>query len=159
RQFMAEGHGSERTDVFYNDFALVGPGADPAGLRQARTLPAVMAALSQGKASFVSRGDDSGTHKKEQALWRAADLTPQGAWYLSAGAGQPACLRMASERSAYTLSDRGSFLALARTLRLRILYQGGAELRNPYAVIVVTPQRPPNVNVAGARRFAAFLTE
>src|SRR5262249_26268452 len=81
RQFMAEGHGSERTDVFYNDFVLVGPAADPAGLRRARTLPAAMAALSQGKAPFVSRGDDSGTHKKEQALWRAANLSPQGAWY------------------------------------------------------------------------------
>lgn len=155
--FMKEGHGAERKPVFYNDFVLVGPAADPAGVREARAPGAALTAISRSGALFISRGDDSGTHKKEQALWKEAGLTPQGKWYVSAGAGMAEALRMASEREAYTLSDRGTYLALSRTLRLKVLFQGGESLRNPYAVITVSPTRHPTVNAAAARRFEAFL--
>lgn len=157
RQFVAEGHGIERRPVFYNDFVLVGPAADPAGVRSTKSAVAALKAIAAVGAVFVSRGDDSGTHKKEQALWKAAGITPTGSWYLSAGSGMAAVLRMASERSAYTLTDRGTYLALRRTRQLQVMFEGGAELRNPYAVIVVNPRRHPRVNSTGARRFAAFL--
>jgi tungstate transport system substrate-binding protein len=157
RQFVAEGHGIERRPVFYNDFVLVGPAADPAGVRRTKSAAAALQAMAAAGAVFVSRGDDSGTHKKEQALWKAAGITPSGSWYLSAGSGMAAVLRMASERRAYTLTDRGTYLALRRTLQLQVAFEGGAALRNPYAVIVVSPRRHPRVNSTGARRFAAFL--
>src|SRR5207247_2204741 len=143
KQFMAEGHGIERRPVFYNDFVLDGPADDPAHVRAARSPAAAMAAIAQAHALFISRGDDSGTQKKELALWRSAGITPAGSWYLSAGAGMAEDLRMAAERRAYTLSDRGTYLALARSLRLAILFQGDPSLRNPYAVICVNPRRHP----------------
>ncbi|HEU4753291.1 MAG TPA: substrate-binding domain-containing protein [Armatimonadota bacterium] len=157
KQFVAEGHGIERKDLFYNDFVVVGPAADPAGVGRQKSLSGLMAALAAGAAPFISRGDDSGTHKKEQALWKQAGLQPSGPWYLSAGAGQAEALRMASERGAYVLTDRGSYLALAKTLRLRLLFRGDPALRNPYAVIVVNPAKHPGVNVEGARHFSAYL--
>jgi tungstate transport system substrate-binding protein len=157
RQFVQQGHGVERKPVFYNDFVLVGPAGDPARVRQANSAPAALKAIAGAEAFFVSRGDDSGTHKKEQALWRTAGVNPAGRWYLSAGAGMAEALRMASERQAYTLSDRGTYLSLRNTLELQILHAGDAALQNPYAVITVSPRRHPHVNTAGARRFAAFL--
>jgi tungstate transport system substrate-binding protein len=97
------------------------------------------------------------THKKEQALWKSAGIAPGGHWYLSAGSGMAEALRMAAERRAYTLTDRGTYLALSRTLPLQVVFEGGPALRNSYAVICVNPQRHPGVNIAGARQFAAFL--
>jgi ABC-type tungstate transport system permease subunit len=138
---------------------VVGPAADPSGVKRARSLTAALSALSAGKAPFVSRGDDSGTHKKEQALWKTAGIQPKGTWYLSAGAGQAESLRMASERGAYALTDRGSYLALARTLRLQVMFQADPALRNPYALILVNPAKHPAVNAAGARQFSRFLLE
>jgi tungstate transport system substrate-binding protein len=157
QQFVAEGHGIERRPVFYNDFVLLGPAADPAGVRSTRSITAALKGIAGARATFISRGDDSGTHKKEQALWKEAGVTPSGGWYRSAGAGMAEALRMGSELGAYTLSDRGTYLALARTLHLSVLFEGGAALQNPYAVIVVNPRQHPGVNVAGARRFAAYL--
>ena len=156
-EFVAKGDGIERKPVFYNDFVLVGPEHDPAGVRKANTASAALTAIAQGRHLFVSRGDDSGTHKKEQALWEKAGITPKGGGYLSAGAGMAEALRMASERKAYTVTDRGTYLALAQTLQLQVLSQGDESLKNPYAVLVVNPKRHPNVNTAGARRFSEFL--
>lgn len=157
RKFVAEGHGSERRAVFYNDFVLVGPPPDPARVKGSASAALALQRIAQAKAVFVSRGDDSGTHKKEQALWRSAGIPPRWSGYLSAGAGMAEALRIASERRGYTLSDRGTYLALAGTLELAVLYQGGLALRNPYAAIVVSPERHPGVNREGARRFVAFL--
>lgn len=156
-QFLAEGQGIERRPVFYNDFVLLGPAADPARVHAAKNAAAAMAAIARAHETFVSRGDDSGTHKKELSLWQRAGIQPAGNWYLSAGAGMAAVLRMAAERGAYTLSDRGTYLALSRMLRLQVLFQGDPVLRNPYAVMCVNPRRHPAVNIAGARQFAAFL--
>lgn len=159
RKFMDEGHGESRKRVFYNDFVLVGPEEDPARVRKAGSLTAAMAAIARPQGAFISRGDDSGTHQKEQALWKLAGREPEGKWYLSAGAGMAEALRMASEKRAYTLADRGTFLALSRTLKLRVLYEGSPDLRNPYTVIVVNPGKHPGVNAVGARRLAAFLLQ
>jgi tungstate transport system substrate-binding protein len=156
-KFMAEGHGIERRPVFYNDFVLVGPAEDPAHVRHARTAAAAIKAIALAQSTFVSRGDDSGTYKKEQALWKSAGISPGGRSYLSAGSGMAEALRMAAERQAYTLSDRGTYLALSRTLPLQVVFEGGQALRNPYAVICGNPQRHFGVNIAGARQFAAFL--
>jgi tungstate transport system substrate-binding protein len=159
QQFVTEGHGIEHRPVFYNDFVLAGPTADPAGIRSSRSITAALKAIAAAGATFISRGDDSGTHKKEQALWKKAGVTPSGGWYRSAGAGMAEALRMGSELGAYTLTDRGTYLALSRTLRLSVVFQGGTALQNPYAVIVVNPRRHPGVNVAGARRFVQFLLQ
>jgi tungstate transport system substrate-binding protein len=110
-QFMAEGFGSERRPVMHNDFVLVGPPADPAGVKGQASAAAAFARIARARAPFVSRGDESGTHQKEKAVWRAAGIEPGGDWYVRAGGGMGQVLRMATEKRAYTLSDRGTFLA------------------------------------------------
>ena len=155
--FMREGHGLERRAVMHNDFVIVGPPDDPADVRD---LPAAeaMRRIAQSHALFISRGDDSGTHKKEQELWKAASITPEGAWYQASGQGMGATLQIASEKGAYTLTDRGTFLNMRAVLNLEVLVEGDPVLFNPYHVIVVNPERHPAVNVEGARAFADFLT-
>ncbi len=159
QKFVAERHGIERRPVFYNDFVIVGPKEDPARVKGVRSAPAALRAITKAQGLFISRGDDSGTYKKEQSLWKLAGVAPAGRGYISTGAGMAEALRMASERGAYTLSDRGTYLALSRSLHLTVLFQGDENLKNPYAVIVVNPAKHPRVNVGGARRFAAFLLQ
>ncbi|MFN3648888.1 MAG: substrate-binding domain-containing protein [Armatimonadota bacterium] len=156
-EFVRQGHGVWRIPVFYNDFILAGPADDPSGVKRARSAAAALTALSRGTAPFISRGDQSGTHQKEQELWSAARIAPRGRWYVSAGSGMGETLRMASERAAYTLTDRATFLALKRRLRLQVLYQGGGELRNPYAVIAVDRRKHPALNAEGAAAFVRYL--
>jgi tungstate transport system substrate-binding protein len=156
-KFMAEGFGLLRLDVMHNEFLLVGPKADPA---QAAGLGVVEAfrRIAEQKALFVSRGDDSGTHNKERALWKKAAVDPDGAsWYVSAGQGMGETARIASEKRAYLLIDKGTFLALRATLDLRPISQGGSDLANPYGVIVVSAERLPRVHAAEARTFADWL--
>ncbi|GAP63606.1 tungstate transport system substrate-binding protein [Ardenticatena maritima] len=156
--FMREGHGMARFPVMHNDFVLVGPPDDPASIRGRSIIAALQHIAAQG-ARFISRGDDSGTHKKERALWAEAGISPEGAtWYNETGQGMGATLTIASEKQAYTLADRGTFLAIRNTLALDILVEGDRRLFNPYHVIIVSPTAHPNVNVEGARAFAAFLT-
>jgi tungstate transport system substrate-binding protein len=155
--FVTQGYGVDRRDVMYNDFLLVGPAADPAGVRETRMAAAALARIATRRAAFVSRGDESGTHKKEQELWRAAGVQPAGDWYLRAGAGMGEVLGMASERGAYTLADRATFLAQRKGLQLVTLLEGDRALFNPYGVIAVNPRRVPGVNYTGARRFIQFL--
>jgi tungstate transport system substrate-binding protein len=155
--FVAQGYGVDRRDVMYNDFILVGPAADPAAARGQRSAAGALARIASRRATFVSRGDESGTHKKEQELWRAAGVEPAGKWYLRSGSGMAEALRMASERSAYTLSDRATFLAQRSSLMLVTLLEGDRALFNPYGVIAVNPRRVPGVNYAGAQRFIHFL--
>lgn len=156
-EFMANGFGSLRLDVMYNDFVLVGPPSDPAGVRG---LPAVAALrkIAASGAPFASRDDRSGTHARELSLWKQAGLAPEGnAWYVATGQGMGETARIASEKKAYTLADRGTYLALAKTLDLAILVEGGPELRNSYRVVVVSPQKHPKSRAAEARKFAEWL--
>lgn len=151
--FVARGHGTERREVMYNDFVVVGPAADPAGVRGLGAVEAV-GRIAAARAPFVSRGDDSGTHKRELLLWHAAAIEPAGSWYLSAGQGMGEVLRIASERHAYALTDRGTYLFLGSQLGLEVLVEGSAELLNTYGVIPVAG----GPRLAGARVFMEWIT-
>jgi tungstate transport system substrate-binding protein len=145
--------------VMHNDFILVGPPADPAGVRQVRTAMEAMRKIAERRAVFVSRGDDSGTHKKEKELWEKAGVSPGGDWYVSAGAGMGQTLAIASERAGYTLTDRGTYLALKKNLRLEVLLEGDPLLLNIYHVMQVNPEKFSNldINAAGAQAFVEFM--
>jgi tungstate transport system substrate-binding protein len=156
--FMEEGHGVRREDVMYNDFVLVGPPEDPAGIRGMVDAAGALAAIADAQASFVSRGDDSGTHTKELAIWDAAGIGPAGDWYVSAGQGMGAVLTMADELQAYTLSDRATYLS--RTLEgtsLEILVEGDPILFNPYGVLAVNPVKNPEIQADLANTFIDWL--
>ena len=157
--FMKAGYGSVRKDVMYNDFMIVGPKDDPAGIRGMRDTVAAMKKIADAQQPFISRGDNSGTHAKEKALWAAVPITPTGQWYISAGQGMAQVLQMAKERGAYTLSDRATYLALTKTgLDLAILVEGDKSLFNPYGVIAVNPQRYPDINADLAQKFVDWIT-
>lgn len=150
--FVAAGYGRNRRDVMYNDFVLLGPPNDPAGVGQESTAGAAFARLHAVSALFVSRGDNSGTHQRELALWKAAGVGPGGPGYISTGQGMGATLRIASDKGGYTLSDRGTYLATAN-LTLVVVLEGDPALRNDYGVIEVIQARNP----VGARAYADFL--
>ena len=155
--FMENGFGSDRRLVMHNDFILVGPSADPAGVKGLGALEAMKAIAATG-ATFVSRGDDSGTHKKELDLWKKAGVDPAGqAWYLESGQGMGATLTIASEKAAYTLTDRATYLANKDNLQLVIPSEGDPTLLNVYHVIAVNAEKWPAVNLDGAAAFADFL--
>jgi len=157
-QFMANGYGSERRDVMYNDFVLLGPPHDPAGVMGSSNLMEVMGKIAIARASFVSRGDESGTHVRERQLWQAAGVNPQGRWYLESGRGMGEVIIMANERQGYTLSDRGTYLAFKDKADLKVVFAGDEHLFNPYGVIMVNPARHPHVKQDLARKFLDFLT-
>lgn len=161
-EFMAAGHGADREYVMYNDFIIVGPAEDPAQIRGMEDAVAALKKIAAAKALWISRGDDSGTHKKEKALWADAGVDVKALasepWYQESGQGMGATLRIASEKGAYTLTDRATYLNLKDTLHLDILVEGDSRLYNVYHVIVVNPEKHPGVNVEGARAFADFLT-
>ncbi|MFL6622501.1 MAG: substrate-binding domain-containing protein [Sulfurifustaceae bacterium] len=156
--FVAAGYGVNRRDLMYNDFVLVGPKQDPAKVRDATDIVTAFKNIAARGAIFISRGDDSGTHKKEQELWQAAGLTPVGTWYRAIGQGMEQALLMANETRGYTLTDRGTWLALRRKLDLQILDEGDKRLFNPYGVIAVNPKRYPDINYRGAMAFIDWLT-
>lgn len=157
-KFVAGGHGVNRRDVMYNDFVLVGPKKDPAGINGVSDAQAALARIANKQAPFISRGDDSGTHKKEQELWAAAKIAPSGAWYRAIGQGMEQALAMASEVRGYTLTDRGTWLALKSKLDSSLLVEGDSRLFNPYGVIAVNPAHYPDVNYKGAMAFIDWLT-
>ena len=157
RQFMAAGDGEDRQPLMHNDFVLVGPESDPAGLKGQTSIIETFRRIADRESPFISRGDESGTHIKELGIWKEAKIDPQGVWYVRAGAGMADALRMADEKRACTLVDRGTFLAHRARLDLTILSEGDPLLRNPYAVIVVSSQKHANVNHRAARRFSEFL--
>lgn len=156
-QFVADGFGVNRHEVMYNDFVLVGPASDSARVKGERSAAQALAKIAQAKATFVSRGDDSGTHQEEQELWQTAKLKPGGDWYLSAGSGMAETLRLADEKNGYTLSDRSTFLSQRKRLRLVVLVEGDKALLNPYGVMAVNPQKLPHVNHGAALKFVSFL--
>jgi tungstate transport system substrate-binding protein len=157
QRFMDEGYGSLRREVMYNDFVLVGPPTDPAGVKGEASITAAFARIARQAAPFVSRGDESGTHHKEKAVWKGATVEPRGDCYVRAGAGMGQVLRMAGEKRAYTLADRGTFLALRKGLDLAALSEGDPLLVNQYSVITINPERHPHVRREAAQQFADFL--
>lgn len=159
REFVASGFGIDRRLVMHNDFVIVGPPSDPASLRTQSGLDSAFEAIFSSASTFVSRGDESGTHVKELAIWSNARLDPRGEnWYLETGQGQGATLSIASERGGYAITDRGTFLAYKPNVHLDILFEGDPFLLNIYHVITVNPDKHPGVNLAGARAFAGFIT-
>ncbi len=156
-KFIADGDGTERFDVMYNDFVIVGPKEDPAAIKGLATADA-LSAMSKKEAKFVSRGDDSGTHKKELELWKAANIEPEGNWYISAGKGMGEVLSMANELKAYTLTDRATYLSMKDKLELEIVLEREADLLNPYGILIVNPNKNDNINEEGARAFAEWMT-
>ena len=162
KKFLEEGSGTKRTEVMYNDFVLVGPAADPAKIK-GKTAGEALAAIAAAKAPFVSRGDDSGTHKMEQSLWKGASmaLPDKEAWYVSAGQGMMATLNMAGERKGYTLVDRGTYIAYEDQAKgapaLVILVEGDKPLLNQYSVIPVNPAKCPKVKIKEAEAFSDWL--
>ena len=159
--FVAEGFGVERFDVMYNDFVLVGPRSDPAGVRAWGDAPAALARIAAAEATFASRGDDSGTHKTELGLWRAAGVdaaAASGTWYRETGSGMGATLNTASAMDAYALTDRATWLRFANKGNLEILVEGDPELFNQYGVILVSPERHPHVKAADGEAFIKWLT-
>jgi tungstate transport system substrate-binding protein len=155
--FVEAGDGTQRYDVMYNDFVILGPADDSAGIRGMATAVEAFQTLASAEATFISRGDDSGTHTKELAIWEAADIEPVGDWYVSAGQGMGEVLTMSAEQEAYTLSDRATYLS-REGLALDILVEGDEILFNPYGVIPVNPDRHPNVNAELAQAFADWIT-
>lgn len=159
--FMDKGFGRERFLVMHNDFVIIGPGNDPAGIRGVATAAEAFRAIYDRSAMFISRGDDSGTHKKELDVWKSAELDPAGfpsSWYLQTGQGMGPSLIVASEKQAYILTDRGTYLASRDNVQLDILVEGDKILLNMYHVITVNPDKYPAVNYDGALAFAKFMT-
>jgi len=142
--------------VMHNDFVVVGPPEDPAGIKGKPSADA-FTAIAAAKALFISRGDDSGTHKKELAIWREAGIEPAGKWYQESGQGMGATLRVAAEKSAYTLTDRATYLAQQKNLGLEILVEGDESLLNIYHVMQVNPEKFAKVNAEGAKAFVEFM--
>jgi tungstate transport system substrate-binding protein len=166
--FVADGYGLARSDVMYNDFVMVGPANDPAGIAGSSTAAEALARIAQAQSPFASRGDDSGTHTKEKALWQAAgiDPDPNAGWYSSLGQGMGETLQFANEQAAYTLSDRATYLAQRDNLPNLVILVGGnsiAEnpdpaLLNPYGVIPVNPERHEGIQADLAQEFVDWLT-
>ncbi len=156
-ELMEGGYGKDRFLIMHNDFVIVGPADDPAGIKGSESTAAAFTAIAASESPFTTRGDDSGTHKMELSLWASAEITPEGDWYINTGQGMGDTLRIASEKYAYTLTDRATYLALKDTLDLDILFEGDKVLLNIYHVITVNPDKWPNMNYDGAKAFADWL--
>ena len=158
-RFVNEGYGVERHEIMYNDFIIVGPANDPANISNVNSITKAMQNLSRGHAPFLSRDDDSGTHKKEQSLWKLAGITikENDTWYLRNGLGMGITLNMASELNAYTLSDRGTWLSFKNKRNLEVLFEKDKLLINPYAVIAVNPKKFPDSEYNNSMLFVNWL--
>jgi len=157
-QFVTAGYGEQRYDVMYNDFVMVGPRQDPASVKDTDTASDALKHIADTQAVFVSRGDDSGTHKKEQQLWESAQISPAGRWYREAGQGMGKVLQIAGEMDAYTLTDRGTWLAYKSKSPLKLVLEDDKALFNPYGIIAVSQQRYTDINKAGAQALIDWIT-
>ena len=157
-KFIEEGYGVNRRDVMYNDFIILGPSDDPAEIKDEKNVILALKKIVDQKVYFVSRGDDSGTHKKEEILWQKAEISPEGKWYMEVGQGMGATLQVANEKQAYVLCDRGTFLAYKNKIDLIIVFEGDALLFNPYGIMAVNPARYPQVKYIEAMQLIAWIT-
>jgi tungstate transport system substrate-binding protein len=158
KKFLADGHGLDRRLVMHNDFVVVGPERDPAGIKTAKTAAEAMQKIAAAKATFVSRGDNSGTHALEKKLWVGAGINPGGqGWYVESGTGMGQTLQISSDRQAYTISDRGTYLSQKKVLSLSVLTEKDAALLNVYHVILVNPAKTDKINAEGAKAFVEFM--
>ena len=157
-KFMAEGYGNERFLIMHNDFVIVGPGSDPAGVKSAKTAIDAMKAIDARSATFISRGDNSGTNALELALWRNAAIDPKArSWYQESGQGMGATLQIADQKTGYTISDRATYLALQKNLGLQVVNEGDKAYFNVYHVITLNTERNPKINAEGGIAFAQFM--
>ncbi|HPD61115.1 MAG TPA: substrate-binding domain-containing protein, partial [Thermodesulfobacteriota bacterium] len=157
-KFVADGSGVNRRDVMCNDFIIIGPENDPAKIKGVTNAQEAFRKIALAQAPFISRGDDSGTHKKELKIWEKTGIKPQGKWYFEAGQGMGPVLNMANEKQAYTLSDRGTYLAYRGKIGLKIFCEGDPVLNNPYGVIAVNPAKFPHANYVYAMAYIGWLT-
>ena len=160
KQFVADGWGVERFDLMFNDFVLVGPAADPAGLEEADSVGEALTRISLSDMFFASRGDDSGTHKKELALWRSAGIDPSeasGGWYRETGSGMGATLNVAVGMNAYCLTDRATWISFANKQGLRVLYEDDPPLFNQYGIILVDSKKHPHVKAKAGQVFVDWM--
>lgn len=157
-KFVAQGFGVNRRTFMYNDFVILGPGEDAAGIGGAKDAAQAFARVAQNQSTFISRGDQSGTHKKERFIWEKSGIAPTGKWYLETGLSMEDVLVMSDQKRAYTLSDRGTYLAFKDKINLKILYSGNPLLHNTYTIIAVNPQLHPRINYKGAMALIDWVT-
>ncbi len=157
-KYVESGDFIDRAAVMHNDFVIVGSKSDPAKLTSAKTAKGALNKIAQARSTFISRGDDSGTHKKEKILWKDAGVLPVGAWYVEVGQGMGAVLNIANEKQAYALTDRGTQIAFADKLDLAISFEGDAVLFNPYHVMAVNPKKHDGAKYALAMKYIEFIT-
>ncbi|MBZ4646009.1 MAG: extracellular solute-binding protein family 1 [Clostridia bacterium] len=157
-EFVSNGHGLKRIELMYNYFVIVGPKNNPAGITNNLDAAAALKRIMESKSPFISRGDDSGTHKKEVSLWEKLKATPSGDWYISAGKGMGAVLSMANEKQAYTLTDKATYLSMRDKLDLQIVVDAAPDLKNQYTIIAVNPEKHDGINKEGAQKFIEWMT-
>lgn len=157
-KYVEQGDFIDRKAVMHNDFVIVGSVADPANIAQAKSASEALQQIAKAKAGFISRGDDSGTHKKEKQLWLAAEVKPEGSWYIQAGQGMGAVLTIADEKQAYAMADRGTQIAYGDKMSLKVLFDGDEALFNPYHVMAVNPVKQPHVRYNLAKKYIEFVT-
>ncbi len=158
QKFVAAGYGEKRYPVMHNDFVVLGPKNDPAGVKSAKSINEVFQRIAQSQSLFISRGDNSGTNKKEMRIWELAAVEAKGSWYRQIGQGMGKAIQMTDELGAYTLSDRGTWLAYQDKVDLQIVFEGDSSLFNPYGIIAVNPKRYPDINYSGAMTLIEWLT-
>jgi len=159
-RFVAERYGVSRQDVMYNDFVIVGPANDPAGVKGMKDAPAALRQIAEKQAIFASRGDDSGTHKKEKSLWKAAGVDPteaSGQWYRETGSGMGATLNTGIGMGAYVMTDRATWISFKNKGDHDIVVEGDEKLFNQYGIIMINPEKHPNVNVDAAQKFIDWI--
>ncbi|EYE88224.1 tungsten ABC transporter substrate-binding protein [Fervidicella metallireducens AeB] len=156
-KFVSEGFGLKRYEVMYNDFVIVGPKRDPGGIRFVSDAGEALKLIAENKINFISRGDESGTHKFEKKIWNKINIKPSGRWYISAGKGMAEVLAMAEELGGYTITDRATYLSLKEKLNLEILFQKSSDLKNEYGVIAVNPKIHSDANIQGAQNLINWL--
>ena len=157
-KFVADGHGVNRREVMYNDFIIVGPSTDPAGIKGIKDVSAALKKIVETKAKFITRGDNSGTDQMEKSYWKDIGTKPSGSAYVSAGLGMGEVLNMAAELRAYTLTDRATYLAHRSKTGLIVAVKGDAKMFNPYGIIAVSPARHPHINYKGAMQLIDWIT-
>lgn len=157
-KYVEQGDFINRTPVMHNDFVIVGPSSDPAKISSSETVINALSKIANNQSTFISRGDDSGTHKKENQLWKIAKIEPQGNWYNEVGQGMGAVLKIADEKQAYTLTDRGTQIAFSGKMSLKVLFEGDSTLFNPYHVMAVNPETHPHVKYELAKKYIDFVT-